>query len=191
MTKKELRQLYREKRRAIGGADKEKWEDLMLIRFQEGHWQVPGTVMTYIPFSSEKEYDPELVIRFCHFQNPSLKLCCPLISNQDNTMEAVSWDDETMFAPNRLGIPEPVNGERVAGTEIDLILVPLLAFDRLGYRVGFGKGYYDRFLAEKSPDALRVGFSFFEPVEQISDIMDYDMPLDYCVTPGKLYTFNR
>ena len=73
MTKRELRVMYREKRRSLQPGEKDKLEDLMLIRFQEAGWQVPDTVMTYIPFSQENEYDPELVIRYCRFQQPGLR----------------------------------------------------------------------------------------------------------------------
>ncbi len=191
MTKRELRVMYREKRRSLQPGEKDKLEDLMLIRFQEAGWQVPDTVMTYIPFSQENEYDPELVIRYCRFQHPGLRLCCPLLLNQGNRMDAVSWDEDTVFARNSFGIPEPVNSERVDGGEIGMVLVPLLAYDLHGYRVGFGKGYYDRFLAEQCPQATRIGFSFFEPVDSVDDVESYDMPLDFCVTPVKLYSFNH
>jgi 5-formyltetrahydrofolate cyclo-ligase len=68
-------------------------------------------------------------------------------------------------------------------------LVPLLAYDLKGNRVGYGKGYYDRFLAECRPDALKIGFSYFEPEEQINDTEDFDIPLNYCVTPHRCYEF--
>ena len=191
MTKRELRVIYREKRRALQPAVKDKLEDLMLIRFQEAGWQVPVTVMTYIPFTRENEYNPELVIRYCQFQQPGLRLCCPRLLGSENRMDAVSWEEETIFAKNSFGIPEPVQAERVDGWEIGMVLVPLLAFDQQGNRVGFGKGYYDRFLAEQCPQATRIGFSFFDPVDAVSDIESFDIPLDFCVTPEKLYTFNH
>ena len=73
--------------------------------------------------------------------------------------------------------------------EIDLVLVPLLAFDKNGYRVGYGKGYYDKFLSNCRPDVIKIGLSFFDAVDEIEDIDDYDLPLNFCVTPQRLYDF--
>ena len=70
-------------------------------------------------------------------------------------------------------------------------MLPLLAFDKKGYRVGYGKGFYDRFLLNLKEDALKVGLSLFEVEDDlISDINSYDIPMDICVTPEILYTFD-
>jgi len=71
----------------------------------------------------------------------------------------------------------------------DLVILPLLAYDYQGNRVGYGKGYYDRFLAQ-IPNIPKIGLSFFKPVEQISDIQIWDVTLDYCITPETIYSFN-
>ncbi|MDY6994028.1 MAG: 5-formyltetrahydrofolate cyclo-ligase, partial [Pseudomonadota bacterium] len=73
--------------------------------------------------------------------------------------------------------------------DINLVLCPLLAFDKKGFRVGYGKGFYDRFFQKCQPNAIKVGLSFEEAVEHIEDINQYDIPLNYCVTPKKLYVF--
>jgi 5-formyltetrahydrofolate cyclo-ligase len=74
---------------------------------------------------------------------------------------------------------------------IDTAIVPLLCFDERGYRVGYGKGYYDRFLAKCRPNCLKIGLSFFEPVENIDDINEYDIPLDLCIAPDRTITFSK
>jgi 5-formyltetrahydrofolate cyclo-ligase len=73
--------------------------------------------------------------------------------------------------------------------EIDLVIVPLLAFDEKGIRVGYGKGYYDRYLKDCREDCLKVGFSYFEAVERIEDADEFDVPLDFCITPNRIYVF--
>jgi 5-formyltetrahydrofolate cyclo-ligase len=70
-----------------------------------------------------------------------------------------------------------------------MVLVPLLAFDRQGFRVGYGKGFYDRFLQNLS--TLKIGLSFFDADEDIDDVHAYDIQLDQCITPNKIVTFNK
>lgn len=97
--------------------------------------------------------------------------------------------DATAFRNSRWGIPEPVSGIRVIPRQIDVVFLPLLAFDLEGYRVGYGGGFYDRFLANCRENVVKVGLSFFEPVAEISDRHPMDIPMDYCVTPEKIYSF--
>ena len=97
--------------------------------------------------------------------------------------------DNTKIKKNEYNIPEPVNGLEVPSNKIDVVFVPLLAFDKTGNRVGYGKGFYDKFLSECKPDAIKIGLSFFEAEELISDIFEGDIKLDYCVTPNDVYSF--
>jgi 5-formyltetrahydrofolate cyclo-ligase len=69
------------------------------------------------------------------------------------------------------------------------VLVPLLAFDESGYRVGYGKGFYDRFLQQCRKDVLTVGFSYFDAIDKIEDTHQFDVPLNYCITPHRIYEF--
>ena len=70
-----------------------------------------------------------------------------------------------------------------------MVLVPLLAFDSKGYRVGYGKGFYDRFLKQCRNDCVKIGLSYFEPIDAINDAGEFDVPLDFCITPQKAYVF--
>jgi 5-formyltetrahydrofolate cyclo-ligase len=70
-----------------------------------------------------------------------------------------------------------------------MILLPLLAFDEKGYRVGYGKGFYDRYLSRCRLDILKVGLSMEAPMAEIGDTDAYDMRMDYCVTPEKVWEF--
>lgn len=97
--------------------------------------------------------------------------------------------DATTIRTSKWGIPEPVSGIQVAPGQIDVVFLPLLAFDREGYRVGYGGGFYDRFLSGCRQDVVKVGLSLFEPVKKISDRNALDIPMDYCVTPEKTYSF--
>ena len=106
-----------------------------------------------------------------------------------NSMHCVAVTDDTLFDTNRYGIDEPIDGKQVLPEAIDWVLLPLLAFDRRGYRVGYGKGYYDKFLKECRDDVVKIGFSFFGPVDRISNVNRHDERMDYCITPDDIYRF--
>ena len=104
---------------------------------------------------------------------------------------ARSINDETEFSLNEFGIKEPNDGNHFIIENLDIIFIPLLAFDIEGHRVGYGKGYYDRFLKLTNNSTLKIGLSFFDPINKILDIDDNDVKLDYCVTPKKVHKFNN
>jgi 5-formyltetrahydrofolate cyclo-ligase len=102
------------------------------------------------------------------------------------TMEMVF---SNQFANSPWGIPEPVGGRVVEPTEFDVVLIPLLAFDVNGHRVGYGKGFYDRYLAACRPDCLKIGISFYEVMAPIEDVEAHDIPLDMAICPTQVYDF--
>ena len=96
---------------------------------------------------------------------------------------------DTELAVNKWGIPEPVSGPKISPKDIEVVFVPLLAFDKSGNRVGYGKGFYDRFLAQCKTQVVKIGLSLFEAEEKITDIDERDVPLNYCITPSQTYCF--
>ncbi|MNK40600.1 putative 5-formyltetrahydrofolate cyclo-ligase [compost metagenome] len=97
--------------------------------------------------------------------------------------------DNTRLIKNQYGIPEPADGIEVPSKRIDVVFVPLLAFDENGQRVGYGKGFYDRFLEECKPEVIKIGLSFFTAEEEPIEANLTDIPLDYCITPDRIYRF--
>ena len=107
----------------------------------------------------------------------------------DNRLEHFLLNDQTPIKNNRWGIPEPLSGITINPKQIEVVFVPLLVFDQQGHRVGYGMGYYDRFLVECSETTLKVGLSFFDPVSKIEDIKTHDIALDFALTPEGIFTF--
>ena len=108
----------------------------------------------------------------------------------ENTLENYLLTDSTIIKKNKWGIPEPVDGISIPENKIDVVFVPLLAFDLQGNRVGYGKGYYDTFLHKCRKETVKIGLSLFGPEENnITDVHENDVLLDYCVTPEKTYAF--
>ncbi len=189
MIKKDLRKIYKEKRINLRAAEKNKLEDLILIRFQQLDIEIRPNIMTFASIDKYNEFEPRLITDYCFFKNPAQSLFYPVINTGEDKMYCVQVNGQTEFNTNKFGIDEPVDGLIILPEELDIILVPLLCFDHKGYRVGYGKGYYDRFLKECRKDVIKIGFSFFEPVPEIADIKEHDIKLDYCITPFKTFHF--
>jgi len=191
MKKKDCRRYYKEMRNQLSARQINTMDDLMLIQFQQLPVPIPSVVMTYAPIQKLNEFNPQPVTDYCFFKNPGQQLLYPLMAELDNRFEMIAMlvDDDTVFEPNAYGIDEPVNGRDVAPSSIDMVIVPLLCFDKKGYRVGYGKGYYDRFLKNCRPDCIRVGFSYFDPIESIEDVNEQDVRLNYCCTHDSIYQF--
>ena len=121
--------------------------------------------------------------------HPEIKLLLPKSDLQNHTLEHIVWEEDTPLAMNEWGITEPENGEAIQPGLIDMVIIPLLAFDKAGNRIGYGKGFYDRFLAECRPDVRKIGISYFEPEEKFEEVDVFDIPLDVCLTPVKIWAF--
>ena len=101
----------------------------------------------------------------------------------------IEIDNNTNYSLNQLGIREPISSNQKDASLLEVIFIPLLIFDKLGHRVGYGGGYYDKFLGNIKDDVLKIGLSLFEPIDKIQDIERHDIRLDYSITPKKVYDF--
>ncbi len=140
----------------------------------------------FLPIEKKIEIDTEGIISILLGFDKNV-IVPKVISNTE--LEHYLLTDNTKFITNSLNIPEPVDGITVPPNNLDVVFIPLLAFDKFGNRIGYGKGYYDRFLSQCKADVVKIGLSLFEPEDLIQDILPTDIPLDYCVTPTKTYTF--
>ena len=114
------------------------------------------------------------------------------ISNFDkSTMDTAELKRDTIIKENKYGIPEPVSIQFTSSSILDIIFIPLLAYDQSGYRVGYGKGFYDRYLANCDKDLFKIGLSPFEPIKSISNIDKFDVPLDICISPDQTFRFDE
>lgn len=189
MTKQQLRQLYKAERKKLSGRDRMLMDDLMLIQFQRlplGHWQ---TVLSYAPMEAEGEPNIALFEGYLDHFIPDIQFAYPVSDLQHHTITAHLVTAATLFQKNEWGIEEPLYEPVLDPAEIDLVFVPMLICDTRGYRVGYGKGFYDRFLPQCRPDTVKIGFSYFEPVATVADTHQFDVPLNYCITPKDIYEF--
>ncbi len=189
MVKKEIRKVYSGKRLVLADEEINELTAEIIEHFRVLNLQGVQVLLSYYPLAERKEFNVALCEQLHLLNNPSAQIAWPKLSEDMVTMEAVVIDKSTVLTKNRFNIFEPSGGDIVQPQLIDAVFVPLLAFDVKGYRVGYGKGFYDRFLARCAQDVVKIGFSFFEAVESIEDINEFDVPLNYCITPSRVYEF--
>lgn len=186
-SKKELRIHYKKLRATLSDEDIEEKS----LAVANNLIQLPIWDKTYfhvfLPITEHKELDTEFVLHLLSGKDKEI-----VISKSDfetRSMTHFLLTDNTKIKKNEYNIPEPVNGLQVPSSNIDVVFVPLLAFDVHGNRIGYGKGFYDKFLSECRPETIKIGLSFFEAEDQIDDVFESDVKLDFCVTPEKVYNF--
>lgn len=188
MTKSAIRRAYKQKRIDLSPGEKDRLEDLLLIQFQSLHVDIPDNIMSFSPIEKYNEYNPILIEEYCFFKNPAATLIYPVTNFRGNSLMPVATKEDTIFEVNEYQISEPTNGTPVSPSIIDLMLLPLIGFNVNGYRVGYGKGFYDKLINDCNPKMLRVGFSFFSEVV-IDDINEFDKKMDICITPDRIFQF--
>lgn len=189
MTKQELRTIYKQKRLALTSKEQSKLDDLLLIQFQTVSLPFLTTLLSYWPMEKNKEPNTHLFTDYIEFKNPGIQIAYPQTDFGAGTMQAAIADDQTEFISSAKGIMEPITSNILDALAIEAVFVPLLIADKRGYRLGYGKGFYDRYLATCRKDCLKIGFSYFEPVEEITDSDEFDIPLSHCITPQQVYVF--
>jgi 5-formyltetrahydrofolate cyclo-ligase len=187
MLKKELRQKYKELRNQLSEDDLEE----MSLTIANKVLTLPIVEKIYfhifLSITEHKEVNTEYILHLLSGKDKEI-----IISKSDfNTREMTHYllTDNTKIKKNQYNIPEPIDGLEVPIHKIDVVFVPLLAFDKKGHRVGYGKGFYDKFLTDCKPETIKIGLSFFEPEEKIEDVIVNDVKLNYCVTPYGVYEF--
>lgn len=190
MIKDALRREFRQRRRAVSEPEAAALNGALTTRFF-AEINLVGVRFLHAFLTAERlrEVDTVSLLHRLHTDFPGIRLVVPKTDFATGQLAHVTWQPGEPLLPNAYGLPEPTGGDEVFPSTLDLILVPLLAFDRRGQRVGYGGGFYDRFLAKCRPDALKLGLSWFGPVDEISDVDAHDVPLDACLTPHALYRF--
>ncbi len=187
MFKNEIRLKYKELRRSLSENQIEELslaianEVLLLPIWEKTYFHI------YLPIEEQKEVNTEYILHL--LSGKDKEICISKSDFETRKMTSILLTDSTKIKKNNYNIPEPVDGIEVPSNKIEVVFIPLLAFDKKGNRVGYGKGFYDKFLAECHPITIKIGLSFFEPEELISDVTTSDIQLNYCVTPNKVFKF--
>ncbi|WP_420401191.1 5-formyltetrahydrofolate cyclo-ligase [Flagellimonas sp.] len=141
---------------------------------------------TFLSIESNQEVDTVPLITLLQGRDKNV-VVPKVVSN--NSMENYLLTDSTALKLSKWNIPEPIDGIPVPENKIEVVFVPLMAFDLKGNRVGYGKGFYDNFLRKCYAKTVKIGLSLFEAEDSIQDAHENDVALDYCITPEKIYKF--
>jgi len=139
----------------------------------------------YLPIKEKAEIDTTLILTL--LQGKDKQVILPRIKG--SKLEHILLTDVTKLKINGLGIAEPEKGIKISPEQIDVIFLPLLAWDKSGNRLGYGKGFYDNFLSLCKTNTIKVGLSFFDPVEKIIDTRSKDIQMDFCINPKAIKKF--
>jgi 5-formyltetrahydrofolate cyclo-ligase len=191
MKKSELRKLYLSKRRAISAEEMAiKSKQITDLFFQNFELSTVKNLHIFLPIIKYNEINTWLIIKHLQQYFPAINIVIPKIISENSKLENYVFDEKNLIE-NLWGILEPSeeNQEKIPSEQIDLVIIPLLIFDKNGNRVGYGKGFYDRFLQLCKPDTLKIGLCLEEPIEMIEDVNDFDVKMDFCITPNKIYRY--
>lgn len=189
-TKEELRARYLSKRKKLDQTQFDSLNQKILQQIQKLELSAGLTIHIFLPIKKQFEPDTFAIMKSINDKQPTTRWVTSTVDPRSAGLYHFELDHLTLLKESKWGIPEPIGGYLVPEKEIDLVFIPLLVVDRSGHRVGYGKGYYDRFLVRCRPDIQKVGVSLFEPIEKIADSSTWDIPLDCCVTPQDLHHFN-
>ena len=187
MNKKELRAKYKALRQQLS-SDEIKDKSLAIANrmLQLDIWEKTYFHL-FLTIEEQNEVETEFILQILAGYDKEIVVA----KSNFETLEMTNYllTDNTKFQKNEYNIFEPVDGIEVPNSKIQVVFVPLLAYDEKGNRVGYGKGFYDAFLSKCKEDVIKIGVSFFEPEEAIDAIFKTDIRLDYCVTPTNSYAF--
>ena len=181
MEKIALRKYYKKKRQELTQKKIEHFQQSVYKQVFEYDFSKIETIHIFLPIAKQKEIDTYPIINFLRKKNKQILISKSNFSN--NTLQHYLFTKDTKLVTNAYGIPEPVAAKEVAIKEIDLVFVPLLISDEQNFRVGYGKGFYDRFLSDCSVAVKTIGLNFFAPISKITNVNEFDIALDKIIYP--------
>ncbi len=187
MTKKALRLKYKKLRQNLVENDVDERSLLIANQVLTMNIWNNSYFHVFLPIKTQNEVNTEFILHI--LQGKDKEIIVSKSNFETIEMKHFLLTDSTKIKTNEYNIPEPISGLEVAVKNIEVVFVPLLAFDNQGNRIGYGKGFYDKFLSECEPKTIKIGLSFFEPDATFNEVCQNDIKLDYCVTPTNIFEF--
>lgn len=183
-----IRKKYKQKRKSLSAEEVNRLSEAILLQFKNWLKLKPeiNHFHIFLPIIRQNEVNTLLIRDFLFEQGRSVYTS--ILRPDQFAMDTVKVYPQTKYKIDSLGIPSPLESEVASAKDLQLVLIPLLAFDLKGNRIGYGKGFYDKFLSDLNPQVIKMGLSFFPPLDSIF-AESHDIPLDYCITGEKVFTF--
>ena len=188
MKKAHWRKKYVARRQALAKAlYQQQSQEIQARFFQQFDLVYYPYLHTYLACPERQEVATWGIVQTVFAEHPGVVVAAPKLLDGAGEMQSYAITPTTSFQQHAWGIQEPVSRILVPAAAFLLVVLPVIAFDAQGYRVGYGQGYYDRFLKQCRPDVTKVGLCFEGPVPAIDDLSAYDVPMDYCITPRQVF----
>ena len=181
MKKQELRALYKQKRNNLTEIQIKGLQENIYQQIYNLDFSTVKNVHLFLSMPKFKEIDTTTLITY--FRNKNKRIVVSKCNFKDNTLSHFYLEEDTVLSFNKFGVLEPVAAELVEENKLDLIFIPMLISDDKKFRVGYGKGFYDRFLLNCRKDAKFIGLNFFPPITAIEDKNEFDIPLHQVIYP--------
>jgi len=186
MFKSEIRKQALKERLSYRDDEYQKLNKMLLEQFQALDFSDIKTIHIFLPIVEKKEPNTFLFIEWLAENHAQIKIIVPKADFETALMTNHEYLGVNDLKKNLYNILEPQKGS-IHNGEVDMVLIPLLAFDKTGYRVGYGKGFYDRFL--ENINAQKIGLSLSPAIDSIDDVNEHDIKLDFCITPTETIKF--
>ena len=179
MDKKLLRKLYLEKRNTFSESELDVFAQRLTEQlFNKIIEQEAKSVFVFLPIPDKKEFNTYFLIQ--KLWEAEIEVSVPISNFTTSKMLPALFSSETELVEKKYGILEPKCPNYIQSEVLDLAVVPLLISDSDKNRVGYGGGFYDRFLGDHSK-IYKLGVSFFEPIDKIEGLDKNDVQLDEVV----------
>ncbi|NNE31285.1 MAG: 5-formyltetrahydrofolate cyclo-ligase [Winogradskyella sp.] len=188
MNKSEIRKKYKKLRLELTEEQIEDYSLSIANRILQLHIWDFTFYHIFLTITEQKEIQTDYILNILAGKDKNIVV--PKSNFEDYTMNHYLLTDNTRLKKNSYNIPEPIDGIEIKPSQLEVVFIPLLAFDKAGHRIGYGKGFYDRFLANCNPETVKIGLSLFEVEEIAFENSENDISLDYCITPTQVIQFH-
>lgn len=188
-SKKELRLLYSIKREQINKKLLDHKITNNTLNFINNFIDTDKEIKVHIflPIVKKNEINTFLIINRLKLRN--IKFYISKSNFETNELTHYELTTNTKLIENKYGIPEPLNAVEYKENDFNIVIVPLLCSDMNGNRIGYGKGFYDRFLSSLEEKHITIGLNYFKPIKKITDTNKFDIRLNYLITSNKVYKY--
>jgi len=189
-TKKEWRADFTRQRLALSMEERElkskQVADRYLSLFEK---ELPAVVHLFLPIATKAEVDTWLILKRLNENHPAVKTVTSVIAVDQQSLETIEVRIDSPLLINNWGIPEPVTRIHFPVKAVEEVLTPLLAADHKGNRLGYGKGFYDRFFESCSVSVVRTGLNFFSEIKEDLPHDAWDVKLQRLISPERITNF--